>query len=301
MSERHELPKKIKLDVEEGSSTAMKPGERIMFTLEAQNKEWIERNNKINDENMEKFTFRGPTFRLVSRKWVGVDYHPQTGNIYVSFKNFPGKDSAQEITGLKLDVFEFHVLQSRIDFIIRFFQAVEGKTDKPVEEVVKHYMTAENDFGQDYQGRMQVRFPLLDDIWITLKWNPNTKESMVDIRRGLIVQNYKGRKWYGGKEGICFVAGGFDYFARYILPKLRNAIRMFNNFHKLCRDTCWSSLFSTYEPKPSFFDWSKDYDWEKPTEDEDAEFQRKEDQDDRIRSGDWLTQPLVMDESIFDI
>lgn len=212
-------------------------------------KEWIDTQNRYNDERNTNAVVCYPSEMIVARKWVKVGKHfNKGGKTFVLFQRFPEKGSKDsKVVELKLEPEEWVLFEGKFEGIKEFIEAVEGKNGLNVDDCLTHESINRN--LKDFMGMKQCRIVIRDNLMLTLSWNVEKKQSNVDLRRGEEVVSDKGVKfWKAGKEGICLSAGGFDYLARFLKPIINDGLRMWRDMYKFCGHLEESCL-STYVPR----------------------------------------------------
>lgn len=214
---------------------------------------YVQQHLLANDTSVSEGKVLYPVFKIGSQKLIRVEYTFKNGQIHILFeKSFPAGSGQQPVV-LRLSLMQWHALQTKDILIRETINAVEGKANRTVEEIWKLTDEKQRE-GKDFQklphNWHQFRFLLEGDVVITLKWNYVTKNSTVDIRRCDAVER-PGQSvfWKGTREGICLAAKSYDFFSRYLIPKIRNATRMWSDTYK-STEHLWESLFSTYKRRP---------------------------------------------------
>lgn len=212
-------------------------------------REWIDTQNRYNDERNKNAVVCYPSEMIVARKWVKVGKHfNKGGKTFVLFQRFPEKGSKDsKVVELKLEPEEWFLFAGKFEAIKEFIEAVEGKNGQDVDVCLTHESINRN--LKDFMGMKQCRVVIRDNLMLTLSWNVEKKQSNVDLRRGEEVVSDKGVKfWKAGKEGICLSAGGFDYLARFLKPIINDGLKMWRDMYAFCGHLEESCL-STYVPR----------------------------------------------------
>lgn len=253
------------------------------FTLDEQNnakdRTFVDRMNLMNDSQIVEGRVVYPAFKIGVMKTVKVEYIFKDGQINILFEKAPSAGSKDAPITLRLTLYQWQTLWENDNLFQETFKAVEGKNSRNVEEIwglVHEEDKKRKDFRNLPNNWVQYRFDMVDDIRITLRWNYKIKNCTIDIRKGEEVSiDGKGLFWKGSLEGICLAARSYDFFCRYLTPKIRNAIRMWTDMHR-SGDHLWHSLFSTYKPLPSGSLMMKAYSFAsfRPVEDSDDELEK---------------------------
>jgi hypothetical protein len=222
------------------------------YSLDEENTEedamWLLNKNDYNDKkNYEKVIYY-PTYSVVSKKIVGTEYEFSTGNVYIVFREYGEKKPAT----IRIDLMEWSDFQNKILKIQQFIHAVEGRNGRQPETVLDIKSP------KIYKGWKQhtINIPSgLDTstnsiLNICLKWNEASNGCMIQISRGQETKSANGFFTYikSTPENTITLGGrGFDYFSRFVVNKLRNAVRMWTNMRTIGYNT-WSGIFLDNPP-----------------------------------------------------
>lgn len=205
-------------------------------------KNFLQRQSDINDMKLNSGQVRFPSFQIgTAQKHVVVEYIFKNGEISVILQKGISDKIQRE---LKLTLPQWTYFQGKSDLILEFIKAVEGESNKSVEEILKVEENMTN-FQELNYGWKQYRTFLIDDIMLTYRWCLKSKNCTIDIRQGEMFKSSDGKiSWRGSCAGICLCARGYDYLFRFLAPKICTSIQMWGEMHNASRRE-WHSLFAT--------------------------------------------------------
>ncbi len=289
-------PKRLKFEhkgsSEKGLNTVDDEGKgAIKFSLVAADRPLVEKTTEFNDQKLGEFKLYGPEFKVVSCKKIGSVFSPNTGLVEFRFRTFPFNWGQGKTTTLTLDSHQFLELVHISHTILRCIYSVEGRVEHPLNpgptEISKilHWEDRKDVSYNQFRDTHVCKLPLIDDYFVDFVWNEKTKESFVYIYKGK-ENSSDNRAPADNKFLLC--GGGFEVFAREIIPKLRNSLRYWGNVYKAGKEV-WDSLYSQYEPKSEYFTWNKHFGWWMPVEDEDlhGDYEEKEKLPGGSLEGSW--------------
>jgi hypothetical protein len=262
----------------------------IKYSLVAADQPLVEKNAEFNDQKLQEFKLYGPEFKVVSCKKIGTMFNPNTGLVEFRFRTFPFNWGQGKISTLTMDSHHFLELAYMSHDILRCIYSVEGRENTiygPPRELstILNWEERKDVEYKQFRDTHVCKLPLCDEYSIDFVWNVKTKETYVYI--------YKGKENSSDNRAptddkFVLSGGGFDLFAREILPKLRNSLRYWGNVYKAGKDV-WDSLYSKYEPRSEYFKWDKHFGWWMPVEDEDlrGDYEEKEKQPGGSLEGCW--------------
>ena len=275
MDSDHECPKRIKFedgDKSKGLNVVNDEGKgSVLFSLVPADQILVDKINQLNDDKLETFKLYGPEFKIVSCKKIGTVFDPSTGMVDVRFRTFPFSTPNGKVAALSMNSCYFGELVHRCNTLLSCIYSVEGRhhpdfgTPRDVKKILS-WDTKLNYTYSTYHDWHTCKMPLLAEYFVDFRWNSKSKETTVYIYQGS--ENSSANSWGSGDDKFSLRGGGFELFAREILPKIRNSIRYWGNVYKAGKDT-WPSLYSTYEARSEFFNWDKQFGWWMPVEDED--------------------------------
>lgn len=236
----------------EGPSADMEVGRvNLFYSLDGDNSEvdrsWILSQNRFNDERNEKKVLTYPYWNIIHGKSVATMFQFSDGKRNVVFKT--NTEKKKESITISTDEWEDFVDLDRM--LIQAIMAAEGKLAGVTPEDVLVMGLNEPEI-KEYYGWKQYPININKSLRVIFKWKPENKSCMIDLRRG--EEKLGGLDntvvyWRGNpEEGMCFGAGGFSYFARFILPKVRNALSMYVNMY-FAGGLCWEACLTTYKPE----------------------------------------------------
>jgi hypothetical protein len=200
---------------------------KIVFSRQIMDDREVQRRNEQNKANLRNGVVMFPFWSITETKRALLVYHFKDGSVQVKLQHVC-RDA--ELFELVLEEHEWTLLRREGWLIGRFINAVNGRGKETPEDVLKYWYIKKAD------GEWKsVLLHLYDHLKITLKWNPQTKESVVDIRRGgyKLKTDCQTSTWIGDAEnGISFSGTEYkDYFKKCIVSKIDSAISMWSHMH----------------------------------------------------------------------
>jgi hypothetical protein len=152
-----------------------------------------------------------PSMPLVKNKTVRVLVIPNKQEIFVVFDRKIG----YLVDSLKLTLAEYKAFKGKFGLIMDLIGAVQKA------EPVAHLLEGQQVL-PDFYGWKYCRFPLTEDLKMTLSWNEEKRYALTKVHRGSI--NNKGTWVPDKKAELTLCAGGMKYFTKYTSNKLDRAI-----------------------------------------------------------------------------
>jgi hypothetical protein len=229
-----------------------------------EDKAWLEKQKTYTNQAISAMKVALPRWGIVTNKFVNLEYNFQTGNVYVVLENT--NNSRGFSTKIKLDLMQWNTVETMRFQILDFIKSIEGKTDRPVEAILGlgNNQPLKDNFGSVYHMESLDRE---GNIFIIFKWSKGSKACSIDIRDYKLISGPEDseaknkpkvlitRCQWGVPQGqgVCLSGGAMDYFARFLMPKIKNGIFMWTNMHNNGQEL-WESCKLGFKPCQDIFE-----------------------------------------------
>jgi hypothetical protein len=202
----------------------IKPIQRILRENENfEDKAWLTRQEASNKKRNLSTKLVFPTWEIAKDKWAKTEFcmNNYFSKYSVVLEHSP--NSSNCFTGLRLDYVAWNSLKEKFGDVMEYVTASEnGGSWKDLANKKGHHYQESDDENNYFQ---KVRFLGVssDNIYFTLTSTDknNMKGCQVDIRKcGNRFQKTDINNLVYHRKGITLVGGAFDYFFRFIYPKI---------------------------------------------------------------------------------
>jgi hypothetical protein len=191
---------------------------------------WVKDMMNQSDQMTKNCSIAGyPSYKLVLNKSITPEVVPSTGKIYVVFETKTGRSSrhSDRPSQLKMTLPEFETFQAKLPEISALIKNVQERRKIATDGMFQRRV--DSGWKQVHLGRIG------DDIRIWFKWHEENRFSILILEEMI----------WGVEFALC--AAGVELLAENVIPKLTNAVRMWQTFLNCC-DVLIRSLTSTYDP-----------------------------------------------------
>ncbi len=202
----------------------IKPIQHILRENEScEDKAWLTRQENPNKKRNLSTKLVFPTWEISKDKWAKMEFcmNNYFSKYSVVLEHSP--NSSNCFTGLRLDYVAWNSLKDKFGDVMEYVTASEnGGSWKDLANKKGHHYQESDDENNYFQKVRFLGFSS-DNIYFTLTSNDknNMKGCQVDIRKcGNRYQKTDINNLVYHRNGITLVGGAFDYFLRFIYPKI---------------------------------------------------------------------------------
>lgn len=178
---------------------------------------WLNQQAERNDSRNRDKKTNFPAWQIVSQKWIRLQFHWATGEVTVILEAQP-KAYTTSFTGIRMTTDQWNQLVSLMPTIREYIQYSEIGQPWQALTAGSLTMTKVSPFGTVSQVRMKA----FDMTYVTLTAldEVNNKGGcQVDVRE-FVKDKENPSKLIPIRRGLTLIGGGFDYLARFLVPKV---------------------------------------------------------------------------------
>jgi hypothetical protein len=193
--------------------------------------EWLKQQSQRNNDAIRGATVTFPSWQIVSQKWVRLQYQWATGEVTVVLEQHPNKRDT--FTGLRMSRGQWDKLVTMMPAIQEYIRAAEtGDSWDALALFRGHQITRATGAGA-VSGGTQVRIRAFDMTFVTLTALDDWYQGgcQVDVRE-CVWDKDNGTKLIPIRNGLTLVGGGFDYLARFLVPRVNAGLRMYTEIYE---------------------------------------------------------------------
>lgn len=193
--------------------------------------EWLREQSRRNNDSINSALVTFPSWQIVSQKWIRLQYQWSTGETAVIMEHVNSNKQDTTFTGIRMTRAQWDTLVELMPMIQEYIEFAEkGESWQALALMKGHQLTEATQGG----GRgAQIRIRAFDMTFITItsldEWYQDGCH--VDVRE-FVWDKTNAAKLIPIRHGLTLVGGGFDFLARFLVPKVNAGLRMYTEIHK---------------------------------------------------------------------